>query len=75
MVVGKYLRANIKYWILQILGIGRTGTWGVEGERLFAFPRSVCLGSSLVQDVAKKPCALRFFEMKTEPWSAAEAAG
>jgi hypothetical protein len=64
MAVGKYLRANIKYWCNVSFTVQKDMVWGEEGEKLFIFPKNVCPNSSLVQSVARKLSELKFYEKK-----------
>lgn len=76
MLIGKYLRANIKYWyVVDFYGYRRIWTWGEEGEKLFAFPRNVYLDFSLVLGVERKLLGLKFFVTKVAlSWVAGAAA-
>jgi len=75
MVVGNYLRTNIKYWNIVDFRRRRIQGWGEEEEKLSEFLRNVCLNSSLVPNVAKKLSELRFSATKAVPSWAAEAVG
>jgi len=65
MVIGKYLRTNIKYWCnVKLCTIEGFEIWGEEGEKSFASQRSVYLNSFLALSAVRKLSELKFFVKK-----------
>jgi hypothetical protein len=60
MVVGQVFKDKHKILgCCELDGIEGFGRWGEEEGKLFGFPRSICLNSSLVPNVVRKLCVLR----------------